>query len=152
VVTYRDLDELTSQFGHLLGRLGVTRGDVISLMLPNIPEFIYAYFGAMRVGVAAGPINTALEGPEMAYILNNSEAKVLVTEQKYLDEVLRVKDDLKHLKHILMVGTRAPKAPWTSTEELYKESTARPVVDVAPDDLSEIIYTSGTTAIRRASC
>jgi long-subunit acyl-CoA synthetase (AMP-forming) len=37
-------------------------------------------------------------------------------------------------------------------KELYKESTARPVVDVAPDDLSEIIYTSGTTAIRRASC
>lgn len=145
VVTYRDLDELTAQFGHLLHRLGVGRGDVISLMLPNIPEFIYAYFGAMRVGVAAGPINTALKGPEIAYILNNSEAKVLVTEQKYLDEVLRVKDDLKHLKHILMVGTPCPEGTLDFYKELYKEPTTRPAVDVRPDDLSEIIYTSGTT-------
>ncbi len=49
MVTYRDLDELTAQFGHLLHRLGVSRGDVISLMLPNIPEFIYAYFGAIGI-------------------------------------------------------------------------------------------------------
>jgi long-chain acyl-CoA synthetase len=145
VVTYRDLDEITSQTAHLFSSLGVGRGDNIALLLPNVPEFVYSYFGAMRLGAAAGPINTALKGPEIAYILNDSEAKVLVTERKYLDEVDRVRGDLKHLEHVLVVGTPAPKNALDFYRELYKRPTTRPTVDVDAEDLTEIIYTSGTT-------
>ena len=145
VVTYGDLDEITSQFAHLLRHLGVGRGDNIALLLPNVPEFVYAYFGAMRIGASAGPVNTALKGAEIAYILNNSEAKILVTEQKYLDEVDRVRGKLANLRHILVVGTPAPRGTLDFYRELYKQPTTRPTCPVEPDDLTEIIYTSGTT-------
>ncbi|HYC76634.1 MAG TPA: long-chain-fatty-acid--CoA ligase [Planctomycetota bacterium] len=145
VVTYRDLDEITAQAAHLFASLGVARGDKVALLLPNVPEFVYSYFGAMRLGAAAGPLNTALKGPEIAYILNDSEAKVLVTEAKYLDEVERVRPQLKHLQHVLCVGTPAPENTLDFYRELYRRPSTPPKVDVAPEDLTEIIYTSGTT-------
>jgi long-chain acyl-CoA synthetase len=145
VVTYRHLDELTAQVANLFASLGVGRGDVVSLLLPNVPEFVYSYFGAMRLGAAAGPVNTGLKGPEIAYILNDSEAKILVTEQKYLDEVDRVRAGLKHLRHVIVVGTPAPEGTLDFYRELHRRPTARPAAEVRPDDLAEIIYTSGTT-------
>jgi long-chain acyl-CoA synthetase len=144
-VTFRALDQITSQVANLLAKLGVKRGDAISLLLPNVPEFVFAYFGAMRMGAAAGPINTGLKGPEIAYILNNSEAKVLFTQQKFLDEVNRVRRDLEFLKHVVVVGTPAPEGTLDFYRELFAQPVTRPVATVEPDDLAEIIYTSGTT-------
>jgi long-chain acyl-CoA synthetase len=145
VVTYRDLDEITAQAADLFASLGVGRGDVVSILLPNVPEFIYSYFGAMRLGAVAGPVNTGLKGPEIAYILDNSAAKVLVTEQKYLDEVDRVRAGLKHLRHVIVVGTPAPEGTLDFYRELHRRPTTRPQATVGSDDLCEIIYTSGTT-------
>jgi long-chain acyl-CoA synthetase len=145
VVTYRALDEITSQVAHMLRGLGVKKGDAVSLLLPNVPEFVYAYFGAMRIGVAAGPVNTGLKGPEIAYILDNSEAKVLFTEARFLDEVDRVRPNLKFLKHVVVVGTPAPAGTLDFHRELFRQPSTRPSADVVPGDLAEIIYTSGTT-------
>jgi long-chain acyl-CoA synthetase len=145
VVSYRRLDEITSQVAHLLSKLGVKRGDSIALLLPNVPEFVFAYFGAMRMGVAAGPVNTGLKGPEIGYILDNSEAKVLFTQEKFLDEVDRVRGGLKHLKHVVVVGTPAPEGTLDFYREIFAQPSTRPDVVVEPEDLAEIIYTSGTT-------
>jgi long-chain acyl-CoA synthetase len=99
----------------------------------------------MRIGVAAGPVNTGLKGPEIAYILDNSEAKVLFTEARFLDEVNRIRKDLKFLKHVVVVGTPAPDGTLDFYRELFRQPEKRPDAAVAPDDLAEIIYTSGTT-------
>jgi long-chain acyl-CoA synthetase len=145
VVTYRALDRMTSQVAHLLAGLGVRRGDAVALLLPNVPEFVFAYFGAMRMGVAAGPVNTGLKGPEIAYILDNSEAKVLFTEARFLDEVDRVRKGLRFLKHVVVVGTPAPEGTLDFHRELFRQPETPPAARVEPDDLAEIIYTSGTT-------
>jgi long-chain acyl-CoA synthetase len=145
VVTYRALDEITSQVAHLLGQLGVKRGDAIALLLPNVPEFVFAYFGAMRMGAAAGPINTGLKGPEIGYILDNSEAKVLFTQARFLDEIDRVRGGLEHLKHVVVVGTPAPEGTLDFYRAVLSQPATRPKAVVEPGDLAEIIYTSGTT-------
>jgi long-chain acyl-CoA synthetase len=69
--TYRHYDEMTSRTANLLLSLGVKKGDKVAIMLPNIPEFLYFYWGCMKIGVVAGPINTLLKGPEVQYITHN---------------------------------------------------------------------------------
>lgn len=144
-ITYRLLHELTAKTANLYKNLGVKKGDKVSLLLPNIPEFVFCYFGAMEIGAVAGPVNILLKGEEIAYIVNHSESKVLVTTPEYLPEVNKVKKDLPLLKHIIVVDDTPQEGALSYYHELKSQPVRLAEVDLKPDDESMIIYTSGTT-------
>ncbi len=78
-LTYRELDELSDRVAASLEAAGIEPGDPIALQLPNIPQFLIAYFGILRAGAVAVPMNVLLKAPEIAFQLGDSRARVLIS-------------------------------------------------------------------------
>ena len=76
--TYRDLDEQSGQFAAGLIEAGLTPGQVVAIQLPNVPQFLTAYFGALKAGMAVLPVNPLLKAGEIEHQLTDSAASVMV--------------------------------------------------------------------------
>src|SRR5215216_4628379 len=76
--TYAEFDAAVNRAANMLSAHGVGKGDVVSLLLPNSAEYVIAYFACFKLGALAGPVNSLLKTEEMAYVVGNSEAKLLL--------------------------------------------------------------------------
>ena len=85
--TYAELDDRVNRLAGALRQAGVSKGDRVAFMLPNIPEMLEGHFGPMRLGAILVAINIRLSAREIAYILNHSGAKVLVFDSEFADTV-----------------------------------------------------------------
>jgi len=145
-ISYIALEHWTFQVARLLRRLKVEVKDFGSILMQNSPEFVFCYLGLMRAGCVAAPINVHLAAPEIAYILNHSESKVLFTTPEFLSRIESIRHELKFLRHMVVLD--APKE--SSYIDFYKSlasisgSTLGGLWVESIDD-AEIIYTSGTT-------
>ncbi|MDC4224843.1 MAG: AMP-binding protein [Candidatus Manganitrophus sp.] len=106
-VTYRQLDERTERIAENLARFKIRPGDKVALFLPNMPEFLFAFFGALKLGAVAVPINTQLKGEEAVYILQNSESRVLITTPTLYAVIAPKRSGLSMLEQLFLVGERA---------------------------------------------
>ena len=88
-VTYTRLHEAVNRFGNVLLELGVRMEERIALLLPDSPEWVYVFFGAMKIGAVAVPINTLLTTKDYEYLLNDSRARVLVVHAAFLSGLFR---------------------------------------------------------------
>jgi acyl-CoA synthetase (AMP-forming)/AMP-acid ligase II len=125
-VTYREFDRLATRAAHALRRLGVTKGDRVTLALGNSVEYVTAAFGVLKAGGVLHPVNPALGAGELGWILAHAEPRVLVSETAGLPAppgctVVRP----------AALDAEAPNEPLTET--------------VGPDDPATLLYTSGTT-------
>ncbi len=84
-LSYREMDERSSRVAAKLIGEGVKRGDHVAVLMENRPEFVHAWLGIMKAGAAMVPINPALKGPEVEYIRENSESRLMLTG-KHFDE------------------------------------------------------------------
>jgi len=147
-LTVRALHERVNRLAAGLTELGVGRGDVVALLLYNRPEFLELLYAVNRVGAVFLPLNYRLSEEEWAYILGHAQAKALVTEPEFLRPVDRIAAKLGDLEHRLLVGGEPPSEEWTGYEALLDRHHGAHVepVDVGPDDLQRLMYTSGTTS------
>ena len=109
-ITYDQLDARVNRVGNALAALGVTRGDKVCVMLPNIPEFLYVWWGNAKLGGVTVPLNTALKGEGLAYIINYSDAETLVLSQRYVPVLEEIQATLNHLKRIIVLGPDGQRA------------------------------------------
>ena len=149
-LTYRDVQALVNRVGNALRGSGVGMEQRVMLLLPDILEFIAAFFGAAKIGAVPIPANTLLKAPDYEYMLNDSRAKVLIAHQTLWPEVAKVRDRLRHLREVVLVGGQAPGtrdfAAWAGA--------ASPDLDPAPtskDDAVFLAYTSGTTGFPKGA-
>ncbi len=142
-VTYRQLDEKTDRIAENLARFKIRPGDKIALFLPNLPEFLFAFFGALKLGAVAVPINTQLKTEEAAYILKNSESRVLITTPVLYPIIQPKRAELPMLEQLFLVGERGGDGKIFSS--LYAAGSGKPDRDVQRNDSAALIYTSGTT-------
>ncbi|MGW2048859.1 acyl-CoA synthetase [Streptomyces sp. NPDC001858] len=146
-LTVRELHQRVNRVAAGLTELGVGRGDVVALLLYNRPEFLELLYAVNRVGAVFLPLNYRLSEEEWAYILDHSEAKVLVTEPEFVRPADRIAGKPTGLEHRILVDGAAEGA-WTGYEALldrHPGARVEPVV-VGPDDLQRLMYTSGTTS------
>ncbi len=151
--SFTELEARVFQVARALLANGVRHGDRIALWAPNSPEWIYAALGATSIGAILVPMNTRLKGQEAAYILTSSGACHLFTVHDFLGTCypdLIAAADLPLLKKItLLTGTHPRAQSWSdflasSDLSAPAECTAA-IAKVGPDDISDIMYTSGTT-------
>lgn len=91
-VTYQQLHEAVNRFGNALRELGVRREERVALLLPDSPPWVYAFFGAMKIGAVAVPMSTMLTSKDYEYVLNDSRARILVVHAamaEMIDSILR---------------------------------------------------------------
>ena len=148
-VTYEEFLSYTLKAANLFHELGVKHGDRVCTFLPNGREFPFIWMGLARLGAVCVPINTAYKQAEMAYILNDSEAKALVSHHSLMDvaqEAARMCPSLQDSLAVKESGEAHPgwKDFWTMLREA-SPATSQAWADVKPNDLSMLVYTSGTT-------
>ena len=127
--------------------LGIGKGDRVCLFLPNCIEYVYSWFGLSLIGAISVPVNTAYKRDEMAYILNNAEAKGLVSDSS-LFEVAGAAADLASSVTIRLLrdGGESSSPLWTDFGDAH--AIAEPLgtlPGISPYDISMLVYTSGTT-------
>ncbi|MCU1590891.1 MAG: long-chain-fatty-acid--CoA ligase, partial [Frankiales bacterium] len=84
--SYAQTDEISGRIASSLLGLGLERGDKVAVQLPNLPQFLFTYFGTLKAGLVMVPLNPLLKAPEVAYHLEDSDAKLLVTFEMFADE------------------------------------------------------------------
>ncbi|HEX6021509.1 MAG TPA: long-chain fatty acid--CoA ligase [Solirubrobacter sp.] len=132
--TYRMLDDASARVAGLLAAKGLKPGDRVGLMLPNVPQFAYAYYGTLRAGGVVVPMNILLKSREVAYYLGDPEAKLLLVWHQYADEAQAGAEEAG--AEVIVVGP----------EDFEDGAIASAnVVFRRGDDLAQILYTSGTT-------
>jgi long-chain acyl-CoA synthetase len=144
-VTYRQLDERTERIAENLARFKIRPGEKVALFLPNMPEFLFAFFGTLKLGAVVVPINTQLKGEEATYILQNSESRVLVTTPTLYAVIAPKRSELPMLEQIFQVGERAGEGRVFSS--LYVAGSLPLQIGLQPNDPAALIYTSGTTGL-----
>ena len=129
--TYREFEHAVAQAAGMLAARGIGKGDVVSLLLPNSVEYIIAYFACWQLGALAGPVNGLLKAQEIAYVISNSESKLMLVHSEFLSKVETIQvpvvvfDNEREVSHGF---------DGHSTDKTLGE-----------DSEAIIIYTSGTT-------
>lgn len=141
-LTYAELDALSDSLAGYLQNAGVEAGERVSIYAPNSWEWIVAYHGALKCGAIVNPINAMLTASEVAYVLADCGATVLVAAGECLS-ALRGAGALDSLAVVLSIGKEDQGV--MRFEEAVEEELPRRPVAVSPDDASTIGYTSGTT-------
>src|SRR5579859_1653764 len=130
-----------------LAKLGVRRGDTVAIMLGNRPEFHIADLAVVTLGATPFSIYTTYPAEEIEYLVNDAGARLAIVEQAFLPVVLKARQNLPQLEHVIVVDGEPPEG----TQALSDVEGSDPNFDPAsveapqPDDLLTLIYTSGTT-------
>nr|VFK15651.1 MAG: benzoate-CoA ligase [Candidatus Kentron sp. LFY] len=103
-ITYADLRDGVNRFGNILKELDTRMEERVAILLPDIPEFAFAFFGTMKTGAVAVPLNTFLDPEEYVYLLNDCRARILVVHALLMDRILGVRAKLKYLQYITVCG------------------------------------------------
>ncbi len=118
-------------------------------MLPNQPEFLDAWAGVAKAGLIEVPVNTAYKGDLLAYLLEHAQCQVLIVHAQWTDRVAAILDEVQSLRLVVVVGGEpaglAAMATTSWDAFLSGSPTTAPDVDVTAEDVSAILYTSGTT-------
>jgi long-chain acyl-CoA synthetase len=136
-LSYGELARRSGQLAALLGENGIAPGDRVGVMLPNVPEFPVAYYGALRAGAVVVPMNVLLKRREIAFYLEDSGAGLLLAWHGFADEARAGAAD---------AGAELIEVEPTSFASTLADLEPTPgLVDTAEDDTAVILYTSGTT-------
>ncbi|BBZ14093.1 long-chain-fatty-acid--CoA ligase [Mycobacterium branderi] len=149
--SFAELNERADRTSHALTRLGLAKGDRVAVLLPNGHHFVETFYGAARSGLAVVPLNWRLVANELAFMLRDSGATVLVFDAEYDAVVADLREHGTPVRHWLRVGVDGPG--WAADfEALVEQAPHDPVVvDGDGDDPLFIMYTSGTTGLPKGA-
>jgi long-chain acyl-CoA synthetase len=168
-ITYEQLELLSNRLANALIELGIQKGDRVAIMLPNVPQCVIAYFGALKAGAIVVQTNPLYVERELEFQLNDSGAETIIALDLFYEKIAHIQHRVS-LKRIIMTGAedylppilrflyplkmmkegqrvRVPDgAPFYDFVKLVKRAEAvPPIVPVKPDDTALFQYTGGTT-------
>ncbi|MCZ6556289.1 MAG: benzoate-CoA ligase family protein [SAR324 cluster bacterium] len=149
-LSFSELHKGTNRVGHALKRLGVAPEQRVMLLLLESLNFPICFWGAIRIGAVAVPVNTLLMPKDYLYFLNDSRAQVLIVDAALWPQIEPIADELTYQRHIVIANGSVPGKP-TLDELLAPESEDLEVTLMTPDDQAFWLYTSGSTGPPKAS-
>ena len=137
-MTFAQLQRDVNQFANTLLDLGVQKGDRVILFIPKTLIAVVAHFALQTIGAMAVPLNPGFKKSEMAYLLGDADAKLIIVEP----EKKRLVQDIDPKAQSLEISTATP---YQDIEFFRSAPETVPAIDIDPDDPGLVIYTSGTT-------
>ncbi len=156
VFTAAEVNDRACRIANGLAALGAVQGDRVATLLDNSAEAMLAWWGAVRGGFVAVPVNTAYKGRYLRHQLHDSGASILIVQRGLVERYAAIAADLPDLRHVIVVEDDQP--PETGSEaraavksdihgwsDLLASDAAVPAVTIRPADLGTFVYTGGTT-------
>lgn len=147
--SYASLNEEINRTANLFHSLGVCKGDRVALHLDNCPEFIFCWFGLAKIGAIMVPVNARLLQDESAWVLHNSQPRLLVTSLRFYPMYRQIQQENPALLSTICLIDAPLDAPGVHDFQALKAqqpATLRYTPRLTPDDTAEILFTSGTTS------
>ena len=173
--TYTELKDSVDRFAFALRRIGLQQGDRVAIMLPNIPQQVISFFGALKAGCVVVNTNPTYTPRELGHLLEDSGATAIVILSGFYERVAQAREntDLKHIivtdvpdplglpfnklveKKVRRSGmmTDVPDSPgiWAFDNLIETSAPNPPSIDISPDDVVIFQYTGGTTGSPKAA-
>jgi crotonobetaine/carnitine-CoA ligase len=154
--TYRDMHIISNRLANGLLKLGIKKGDGISILQINSPEYLFTLFAAFKMGCYCVLVNTGLKGEGLQYVIDHSDSKVLVVHWTLLERYLNIKNQLPKVQKVIVDINESPpdfKLPEgaISLQSVMEAPDDDIKAEIKPDDMSILIYTSGTTGFPKAT-
>jgi benzoate-CoA ligase family protein len=151
-VTYAQVLEGVNRVGTALrDRLGVRGEERVLLLLLDEPAFVYAFFGVIKIGAVAVPVNTLWKDADYRYVLNDSRARVLIVSAALLPEIAQIpREALKRLQHVVVVGSDRHSDTIAFSDLLDSGSPHLIAEATSRDEAAFWLYSSGSTGAPKA--
>ena len=149
-MTWREFDAQANQAANLLITRGVRKGDKVAILLMNCLEWLPIYFGILKCGALAVPMNYRYTAEEIRYCAELADVSVLIYGPEFIDRVAEIRDRLPDIKNFFFVGEDIPDGADDFNRYLSCCSTTPPPVELCEDDDAAIYFSSGTTGFPKA--
>ena len=161
-ITYKEFKDIADRLATALVDLGVKKGDVVAIMIPNFPQFIFSFFGILKAGGIVTACSVLLTGPELAYQLNDSGAEIIIAWDGQLDKINKIRDRTR-LRHVIITNAMdyIPNAPTDPPEIAGTIQFVRLISKIKPnlpkfetnakEDVALLQYTGGTTGLPKGA-
>ena len=141
-LTFGEVDRWSDEVAAWLHALGVGAGDLVPIMMPNVPEFVITWFALSKLGAVATMVNTAMRGPALAHALDLSESEVLIVDVTLLDPVLAVRAELATIENLVTCGGVDSSFPARGEAAAVSDI---PSLSIPSSASAMVMFTSGTT-------
>jgi long-chain acyl-CoA synthetase len=148
-MTFSEIEKESNKLANFLVQIGIQKGDRIALLFENSFKYVIAYYAILKAGAVTVALNTDQTTDSMDYLLKHSDAKALISQNKYLGILKQIQDDLPELQYVIAAekikeNLKAKSFHWE--EAMDKQPEIPPVIIGLIDlDLASIVYTSGST-------
>ncbi|MFC1666301.1 long-chain fatty acid--CoA ligase [Candidatus Omnitrophota bacterium] len=143
-ISYQGLYRMSLRLAQGLKNLGLKKRGRVAVLLQNSPEFIISYFAVINIGAICVPVNNMLKEEELGFILNDSGAELIITSIAFLDIINLAKGRPLGLKHTIITDGLMPDS-FNFYEIIERSLLKKEGLLIEPDDVTSILYTSGTT-------
>lgn len=144
-LTYGSLNAQANRVANALASLGIRKGDHVAMWLPNRPEFLAAFYGILKLGAVALPMNILYKSREMKFLLSNSESKAVIALEEGLETLRELKPGLPLLERVIILGKGNYPGAVCYDDVVRASPDEFLSLHLDPDATATILYTSGTT-------
>ncbi len=149
-ITWKEFNKSANRFANLLMSRGIGKGDKVAILLMNSIEWLPIYFGILKTGALAVPLNYRYTADEIKYCLELSESDVLIFGPEFTGRVETICNRLKKVKYTFYVGGDCPSFAESYDKLVGFCSTKNPNIPLTEDDEAAIYFSSGTTGFPKA--
>ena len=149
-MTWKDFDRKANRFANLLLSRGVKKGTKVAILLMNCLEWLPIYFGILKAGCLAVPMNFRYASDEIKYCLDLADVEVLVFGPEFISRIDTICGDIPNVKMLFFVGKDAPEYAEDCISLMSFCSSSAPPIALTEDDDAAIYFSSGTTGFPKA--
>ena len=149
-ITWNVFEEKANRFANMLIGRGVKKGDKVAILLMNCLEWLPIYFGILKTGALAVPLNFRYASDEIEYCLNLAEVDVLVFGPEFIGRVEEIAENISKNRLLFYVGEGCPSFAEDYSALTSNCSSQSPQIKLTDDDYAAIYFSSGTTGFPKA--
>ncbi|MBR4720339.1 MAG: acyl--CoA ligase [Clostridia bacterium] len=149
-ITWSEFNKKANRFANLLLTRGVKKGDKVAILLMNCIEWLPIYFGVLKTGALAVPLNYRYTAEEIKYCLELSDASMLIFGPEFIGRVEEICDRIPKIKNLFYVGGDCPSFAESYDKLVSYCSASAPDITLTDDDEAAIYFSSGTTGFPKA--
>lgn len=150
-ITWKEFDEAANRLANALKAGGIKKGDVVMHLMMNSINWLISYFGILKSGATAAPLNFRFLARQIKYCADIAEPKTIILDQDFTERVEEIRPALKTVKRYIFLGRNLPEGMERFEDVLAGSSPSAPNVTLKGDDEAGLYFTSGTTGDPKAT-